>query len=493
MLHLGAPAAHHVLQHGRAPAASARRVRRNRGLDLGQALARRRIHEALGSDAPDGLDLEAGRAPHRDRLGPEEHGQPPRRGVEPDFRGAEAGEPRHRVHHAVERELGPALAPEIGGDLRGRDGREHLGETLGARGDRAVVLADLEGGLAGVGADGVAGLVHARADQDHAPERPLAPRHRGHAVVIDPVLKIHHEAVALEIGDAHGGGPLGVIGLDGDEHGVEGLRHLLELMNMERAHRHHVIAAGAREAQPLGADGLDVLGPLIHQRDVLARLREQPAHHAPDRAGPDDSDPHGVSFRRARLGYHGRAHREGAAMLSAVEFIQLGLTRLHASLDKSLVDLTPEQLHAVPAGHPKANTIAWGLWHYARTEDNVVRYLLQDRRPTVWGEGGYAERLGLPPVAQGTGMSVAEAQALRIKDLALFKAYVAKVWASTDEFLARPDRDAVLGKPIMVKPLGEMPGIVALGTVCLTHGMTHFGEIELARTLVGAATTAAGV
>ena len=179
-------------------------------------------------------------------------------------------------------------------------------------------------------------------------------------------------------------------------------------------------------------------------------------------------------------------------MLSAVEFIHLGLKRLHASLDKSLADLTPEQLHAVPAGHPKANTIAWGLWHYARTEDNVVRYLLQDRRPTVWGEGGYAEKLGLPPVAQGTGMTVAEAQGLRIRDLALFKDYVARVWASTDELLARPDRDTVLGKTIMVKPLGEMPGIVALGTVCLTHGMTHFGEIELARTLVGAA-PAAGV
>jgi hypothetical protein len=39
-----------------------------------------------------------------------------------------------------------------------------------------------------------------------------------------------------------------------------------------------------------------------------------------------------------------------------------------------------------------------------------------------------------------------------------------------------------------VKPLGEMPAIVALGNVCLTHGMTHFGEIELARTLVGAPT-----
>lgn len=177
-------------------------------------------------------------------------------------------------------------------------------------------------------------------------------------------------------------------------------------------------------------------------------------------------------------------------MLSAVDFVKLGLARLHVSLDKSLSDLSPEQLHAVPAGHPKANTIAFGLWHYARTEDNVVRYLLQDRRPTVWGEGGYAEKLGLPPVAQGTGMSTAEAQALRIKDLTLFRDYVAKVWASTDEFLGRPDRDTVLDKTIMVKPLGEMPGIVALGTVCLTHGMTHFGEIELARTLVGAPTSA---
>ena len=173
-------------------------------------------------------------------------------------------------------------------------------------------------------------------------------------------------------------------------------------------------------------------------------------------------------------------------MLSAADFMQLGLTRLHKSLDKAIADLTPEQLHAIPGGHAKANSIAFVLWHYARTEDNVVRYLLQDRRPTVWGEGGYAEKLGLPPVAQGTGMSTAEAQALRIKDVPLFREYMAKVWASTDEFLARADREAVLGKTVTVKPLGEMPAIVALGNVCLTHGMTHFGEIELARTLVGA-------
>lgn len=172
-------------------------------------------------------------------------------------------------------------------------------------------------------------------------------------------------------------------------------------------------------------------------------------------------------------------------MLSAAEFIQAGITQLHRSLDKAIADLTPEQLHAVPGGHPRANTIAFEIWHLVRTEDNVVRFVIQNRRPTVWTEGGYAERLGLPPVAQGTGMPVAEAQALRIKDAALFREYMRQVWASTDELFASAD-PAMLEKTVVLKPVGEMPALRALGQVVLTHGMTHLGEIELIRTLVGA-------
>ena len=171
--------------------------------------------------------------------------------------------------------------------------------------------------------------------------------------------------------------------------------------------------------------------------------------------------------------------------MTTIELIKGELTRLHKALDASLNGLTPEQLHQVPAGHPSANTIAWGLWHYARTEDNVVRYILQNRRPIVWAEGGYAEKLGLPPVAQGTGMTTQEAQGLRIKDLALFREYVAKVWASTDDYLAKVD-PAALEATVTIKPLGEMPAIRALMQVCVTHGFMHAGEIELARTLVGA-------
>src|SRR5262249_61375319 len=107
--------------------------------------------------------------------------------------------------------------------------------------------------------------------------------------------------------------------------------------------------------------------------------------------------------------------------MTLLESLSTDLRRLHDALDKSLEGLTSEQLHTVPAGHPKANTIAWNLWHYTRTEDNVVRFVLQNRRPTVWVEGGYPERLGLPPAAQGTCPSTAEAPAPRNDNGTLFR------------------------------------------------------------------------
>jgi len=173
-------------------------------------------------------------------------------------------------------------------------------------------------------------------------------------------------------------------------------------------------------------------------------------------------------------------------MMTAVEFVGAEVKRLHKLLDSALSGLDAGQLHAVPAGHPSANTIAWSLFHCVRTEDNVVRFVLQSRRPPVWVEGGYAERLGLPPVAQGTGMSTAEAQALRIKDVEVFRGYMQAVWASTDDLLSSAE-PVFFDKVVTLKPLGDMSAIRALGQVVVSHGMMHAGQIELIRTLVGAA------
>jgi hypothetical protein len=170
--------------------------------------------------------------------------------------------------------------------------------------------------------------------------------------------------------------------------------------------------------------------------------------------------------------------------MTLVQFIQAELKRLHAMLDAATRDLTLEQWHAIPGGVPTANHMAFEIWHYVRTEDNIVRFILQNRRPTVWMEGKWAERLGLPPITQGTGMTAEDAQALRINDVAAFDEYKRAVYASTDEWLANPD-ESTFATPVTVKPLGEMPAIRALGQVCMTHGFTHLGEIELIRTLQG--------
>ena len=170
--------------------------------------------------------------------------------------------------------------------------------------------------------------------------------------------------------------------------------------------------------------------------------------------------------------------------MTLVEFIASELKRLHAMLDAATRDLTPEQWHAIPGDNTNTNHIAFEVWHYTRTEDNIVRFILQGRRPTVWMEGGWAEKLGLPPMAQGTGMPAADAQALRIEDLAAFRGYIDAVYASTAEYLSNPDA-STFDAPVTVKPLGEMPAIRALGQVCMTHGFTHLGEIELIRTLMG--------
>jgi DinB superfamily len=172
-------------------------------------------------------------------------------------------------------------------------------------------------------------------------------------------------------------------------------------------------------------------------------------------------------------------------MMTAVDFIRVEVGRLHTMLDGTLSEISAEQLHTVPAGNPCANTLAWGLFHCVRTEDNIVRFVLQDRRPPVWTEGGYAERLGLPPVAQGTGMSTADAQALRLKDIDLFREYMQQVWKSTKDLFATA-APGFFDKSVTIKPLGEMPAFRAIGQVVVSHGLMHVGQMELIRTLVGA-------
>ena len=167
--------------------------------------------------------------------------------------------------------------------------------------------------------------------------------------------------------------------------------------------------------------------------------------------------------------------------MSTLDFIRDSLQQMHRSYDEAIADLTPEQLHwrATDTGLP----IAFILWHYVRTEDNIIQFVLQ-RKPTVWLDGGWNEKMALHGTAQGTGMSLEDAQDLRIDSLHDWRDYQKGVWAATDAFLGGAD-EALLQETTTVKPLGEMPVQNAIGMMCLTHGFTHLGEIQHVRGLLG--------
>lgn len=166
--------------------------------------------------------------------------------------------------------------------------------------------------------------------------------------------------------------------------------------------------------------------------------------------------------------------------MNIIDFFRHEQKRLHQGLREAVKDLTTEEWNTVSSGN--GNTIAFLFWHSVRTEDNILRFILQGR-PPLWNEGKWAERLHLPARTQGTGMSTDDAQAIRINDTELFMTYVELVWREYETFLADiTDGGAVLSaRMVTVKPLGEMPAILAIGQVCLTHIFSHYGEIALLR------------
>ena len=143
--------------------------------------------------------------------------------------------------------------------------------------------------------------------------------------------------------------------------------------------------------------------------------------------------------------------------MDIIEFFRHEQKRLHQWMREAVSDLTTEQWNTLPTGN--GNSIAFLFWHAVRTEDNIMRYILQGRAP-IWNEGNWAERLHLPARTQGTGMSTDESQAFHLNDTELFMTYAEEVWSEYEGYLAGiTDGGAELSARIVkVRPLGEMPG-----------------------------------
>ena len=163
--------------------------------------------------------------------------------------------------------------------------------------------------------------------------------------------------------------------------------------------------------------------------------------------------------------------------------IQEGLDGMHGMLDRAVPQMTAEQWNARPASDGAGVSAFFSLWHYVRTEDNIVNWVVH-QRPTVWLNGGWDQHFNLHRTSQGTGMTKEQADAVLLHDVDAWLTYQQQVWAVTREWVATLTPDD-LPKEIVIKPTPPMTVWQALTGMLLFHGYRHVGEVEHARGLVG--------
>jgi hypothetical protein len=158
-----------------------------------------------------------------------------------------------------------------------------------------------------------------------------------------------------------------------------------------------------------------------------------------------------------------------------------GIDQMFDWFDEALVNLTPEQTNWLPEG--KTVSIGFNAWHIFRTADNITNFVFQ-KQPTLWQSADFAAKFGLPPVAQGTGMSMDEARSLKVNDLSLLRDYGSSVRTSCLDYLKQVD-PAALEVVQMIKPLGEMTQWKVFRQVVMTHGFMHLGEVNAMKGQLG--------
>jgi len=161
------------------------------------------------------------------------------------------------------------------------------------------------------------------------------------------------------------------------------------------------------------------------------------------------------------------------------DYLRHFIDQLHENYAKALEDLSLEQWQRRLG--PTTNHIGFTAWHWIRTEDNVVNFVLQ-RKNTVWLEQGLDQQWHLPKAAQGTGMEPDEAHAMTVPPPAEFLPYARAVWESTAPYYAGLTADE-MNRIVKVMPFGEIPILQAIGQTVIAHGNQHLGEIWLTREL----------
>jgi DinB superfamily len=185
-----------------------------------------------------------------------------------------------------------------------------------------------------------------------------------------------------------------------------------------------------------------------------------------------------------------------AAMHSAA----VGGNKMSAA-ERTFGGLTDEQMRVRP--REDLNSLAWLLWHIARSEDVFVNPVLAGRSQVF--DDSWMKRLGITRRDMGTGMTSAEVTDLtRQIDVGALREYRDAVgrrtrevvggfkppdWEGqvTGESLQRAATEAAFGArtEMLVKAFTARPRAMALSGITLFHSSGHMGEAATVRTAGG--------
>lgn len=162
----------------------------------------------------------------------------------------------------------------------------------------------------------------------------------------------------------------------------------------------------------------------------------------------------------------------------------------------------PEQMSVRPGG--QGNSIAWLMWHLARTEDMLINALIRGV-PQILLRDNWGERLGFADARTGTAFGDDEVEAFsRAIDPAPLDEYWRAVHAETSDWIEGISPDDLEARPDVDERLRDVPppitaavdqGIVAfwrgrrasffLGFSVIGHGYMHVGEMQAVRGRLG--------
>jgi uncharacterized damage-inducible protein DinB len=146
-----------------------------------------------------------------------------------------------------------------------------------------------------------------------------------------------------------------------------------------------------------------------------------------------------------------------------------------------LRDLPADALVARPG--PKANSIAWLVWHLTRVQDHHASDILKTEQ--LWVGGGWAERVGLAPDPNNTGYghSPDDVASVKPRDPSILEAYLEAVQArsvSMLEKLTPTDLDRIVDRR------WDPPVTMGVRLISIADdSLQHVGQAAYIRGLLG--------